>query len=75
MAAPSICFCAAAQLRHLLLFAGKLTNDGPLSRKDMQHLRYLNAAAIDCLDRMSAEREKRNEVRLAFSVHRNESWF
>lgn len=33
-----------------------------LSKKEVQHLRYLNAAAIDCMDRIAAERDKRNDV-------------
>lgn len=57
------CRCAAAQLRQLLLLAGKITEGGPLSKKDMQELRYLNAAAVDCLDRVFIEQDKRSDVR------------
>ncbi|CDJ36218.1 uncharacterized protein EMH_0040910 [Eimeria mitis] len=49
------------QLRHLLIFSGDVVERGVLSKKDMQQLRHLNAAAVDCVDRMSAERDKRNE--------------
>ncbi|KAL8436213.1 hypothetical protein Efla_003743 [Eimeria flavescens] len=51
----------SAQLRQMLLAAGKITEDTSLSKKAMQELRYLNAAAIDCLDRISMEHEKRND--------------
>ena len=30
----------------------------------MQKLRYLNAAAVDCVDRLLLERDKRNDVSL-----------
>ncbi|CDJ39042.1 hypothetical protein, conserved [Eimeria tenella] len=49
------------QLRELLIFAGRSTESGMLSKKEVQHLRYLNAAAIDCMDRIAAERDKRND--------------
>lgn len=54
--------CAVSQLRHLLIFAGEVVERGVLSKKDMQQLRHLNATAVDCVDRIFVERDKRNEV-------------
>ncbi|CDI85782.1 Proteophosphoglycan 5, related [Eimeria praecox] len=50
-----------SQLRHLLIFAGKVVDRGVVSKKDVQQLRHLNAAAVDCVDRIFVERDKRNE--------------
>ncbi|XP_026194497.1 uncharacterized protein LOC34620802 [Cyclospora cayetanensis] len=50
-----------SQLQHLLLIAGQLVEGGTLSRKDVQRLRYANAAAVDCLDRLCVDRDKRND--------------
>ncbi|KAL8273047.1 hypothetical protein Esti_002968 [Eimeria stiedai] len=50
-----------AQLRQLLLVAGRITEEGSMSKKAVQDLRYLNAAAVDCLDRLSVEHDKRND--------------
>ncbi|KAL8450601.1 hypothetical protein Emed_002473 [Eimeria media] len=56
-----LCHCAGAQLRQLLLVAGRITEEGSMSKKAVQELRHLNAAAVDCLDRLSVEHEKRND--------------
>ncbi|KAL8434607.1 hypothetical protein ACSSS7_003082 [Eimeria intestinalis] len=50
-----------AQLRQLLLVAARITKEGSVSKKAVQELRYLNAAAVDCLDRLSVEHDKRND--------------
>ncbi|KAL8455489.1 hypothetical protein Emag_000618 [Eimeria magna] len=54
-------YCTGAQLRQLLLVAGRITEEVSMSKKAVQELRYLNAAAVDCLDRLSVEHDKRND--------------